>query len=335
MAFIEGTEGADALTGSDAEIDSIHGLGGDDVLDGRGEWDELFGGAGDDLLYGRTGDDHLYGGEGNDILWGGGGMDTLTGGEGDDVLRGGSGDDLYADLQPGDTIIESDTGGYDSVFVRSWSVRLHANVESLFLVSEDGTYVSGHGNALDNYISLDSNGSGAAYGLAGDDTVFTNWGGVSLYGGAGNDFVGSRGSSELYGGSGNDHVSLGGDGDVGSGGGGDDSFELSYFDPEDVGTGDRQITDFDARFEDVVISDLTGALTSVGGGRLATRYFFAADGAAATAQTENHHYIFDRSSGQLYYDADGTGAEAQFQIAVINVVNGEFGARNLLLSDFG
>lgn len=77
---LEGTQGADSLTGG----------AGNDVLLGYGGDDFLFGGAGDDLLYGGTGQDRLFGGAGEDHLYAGpSGGSRLSGGPGDDRLYGG------------------------------------------------------------------------------------------------------------------------------------------------------------------------------------------------------------------------------------------------------
>lgn len=35
------------------------------------------------------------------------------------------------------------------------------------------------------------------------------------------------------------------------------------------------------------------------------------------AKTADHHLIYDKASGALYYDADGVGGAAQVQIAVL------------------
>ncbi|MEO2219918.1 calcium-binding protein, partial [Chromobacterium vaccinii] len=71
----------------------IHGLEGNDTLNGGYLADSLYGDAGQDLLNGNDGNDSLYGGDGNDTLNGGNGNDLLEGGDGDDVLNGESGAD--------------------------------------------------------------------------------------------------------------------------------------------------------------------------------------------------------------------------------------------------
>jgi Ca2+-binding RTX toxin-like protein len=70
---------------------TVHGLGGDDVIDASGVAAgsillTLDGGEGDDVLIGGAGDDVLLGGAGDDVLLGGPGTDTLDGGPGDNVV---------------------------------------------------------------------------------------------------------------------------------------------------------------------------------------------------------------------------------------------------------
>jgi Ca2+-binding RTX toxin-like protein len=81
----------------------VLGLGGDDVLSGRGGADTggehelflgLFGGGGRDRLIGGSRGDTLVGGGGADALVGRGGADILVGRAGRDVLKGGGGGDL-------------------------------------------------------------------------------------------------------------------------------------------------------------------------------------------------------------------------------------------------
>lgn len=73
---VEGTEGADTLSGS-RQADLIVGGDGDDILSGESGRDFLIGGDGDDNLSGEKGRDTLEGGSGDDLLHGGGGRDVF------------------------------------------------------------------------------------------------------------------------------------------------------------------------------------------------------------------------------------------------------------------
>ena len=99
--------GGDTLTGTDANIDILLGLGGTDTLSGKDNDDTLFGGNSNDTLFGGAGDDYLSGGDGADLL---------NGGTGADVMRGGAGADSFIWLTAAES--KSTVGGvtsYDTV----------------------------------------------------------------------------------------------------------------------------------------------------------------------------------------------------------------------------
>jgi serralysin len=322
MAIIEGTEGPDVLAGTD-ESDTIYGYGGDDVLNGRDGIDILYGGAGNDDLEGKSGSDNLYGGDGDDILEGARGFDILDGGAGADVLRGGLDHDRYLNVQADDTIIELVGGGTDTVEAFGWDVRLRAHVENLIL---GGTNVTGWGNAETNVMDSHSEEGGALYGLAGSDWLTAHRAGIALYGGSGDDVLQGVGATEMHGGSGRDYIRLHDDGDVATGGGGVDTFVLVFNDSD---ASARHITDFDARTEEISIIDNSGLFEAFGSGPTGAQYFYSGEGAGAVAQTADHYFVFDRSSGALYYDPDGNGATTQIQIAWIELAAGELRGRNI------
>ena len=92
----------------------------------------VIGGAGNDLIIGSPFADVLYGGGGNDTLWGGAGDDFLVGGPGHDLLFGQDGDDtLSSDDGESDTL---DGGaGTDTAFIdQPPIVDQLSNVESTF-----------------------------------------------------------------------------------------------------------------------------------------------------------------------------------------------------------
>lgn len=79
----------------DAYDRSLEGTDGADRLTGSGQADLIAGGDGNDALSGGRGNDRLIGGDGDDTLNGQRGQDILDGGSGDNVLRGGGGDDVF------------------------------------------------------------------------------------------------------------------------------------------------------------------------------------------------------------------------------------------------
>ena len=96
-------------TAREANIETIHAGGGDDIVDlTSADYTiggvTVDGGAGNDVLWGNAGADRLTGEDGNDILFGGAGNDTLNGGAGADLfqyVKNGGGNDVIEDFQPG------------------------------------------------------------------------------------------------------------------------------------------------------------------------------------------------------------------------------------------
>ncbi len=144
MAFINGSDGGDTLTGTldgdhivgGAGNDAINGSNGDDLIEGGDDDDQLTGGVGDDTVLGGDGNDFLSGGPGDDVMDGGAGHDnffddngsgTMIGGSGNDsfevwttgnaaetvVVDGGAGDDRLDLLVYGPHLIQADMGDGD------------------------------------------------------------------------------------------------------------------------------------------------------------------------------------------------------------------------------
>ena len=102
---INGGNGADLLTGTNAD-ERIDGGNGADTLSGGQGADTLIGGNGADSLDGGAGADSLSGDNGADILKGGAGSDVLSGGNGGDtfVFGAGSGHDIVTDFANSDQV---------------------------------------------------------------------------------------------------------------------------------------------------------------------------------------------------------------------------------------
>jgi Ca2+-binding RTX toxin-like protein len=89
----------------------VDGGEGDDAIDGGAGGDTLSGGEGNDTLSGREGPDVMDGGAGNDSVAGNDGDDEVTGGPGADALLGGENDDvLRADDDEADTNLNGGPG---------------------------------------------------------------------------------------------------------------------------------------------------------------------------------------------------------------------------------
>jgi len=152
------------------------------------------GSTGDDTLNGGLGDDTLNGNAGIDALNGNEGNDTLDGGTGADVMAGGDGDDTYHIDDAGDVVIETLTGGNDTVVVNSdWTAG--NNIENIRLTGTGHTAI---GNGENNILSGE-NGDDTFDGGDGDDTEIGNDGDDHLISGSGSDtLVGGSGDDSYH-----------------------------------------------------------------------------------------------------------------------------------------
>ncbi len=328
-----GGDGDDILNGG-AGNDFLFGNDGDDTLSGNGGNDALWGGNGNDTLAGGPGDDtyhvddagdvitesagegfdtvyasigipvpdhvealvltgdgdiDLSGQQGDNALTGNAGDNLLDGGRGWDKLAGGTGDDTYLVDQMGDVLTEGANAGIDEVQALV-SYALGLNLENLAL-GDGGGNLDGTGNALAN--ALTGNG-----------------GMNTLDGGDGNDILwGMAGDDVLKGGNGNDELHGGLGADLLTGGAGNDRFVFDT-DPGIGGNADW-ITDFVKGDQLVLDDDVFAGIGAAGA--LDTAYFRA--GAHVTALDGDDHVLYDTASGNLYYDADGSGFDAAVLVA--------------------
>ncbi|WP_459748294.1 beta strand repeat-containing protein, partial [Pseudomonas sp. 3A(2025)] len=204
MAVINGTAGADKLTGTN-EDDEIKALAGNDVITGSAGADKIDGGAGVDTvdysasaaginvdvragagLAGRGGDSEGDILTGIESVIGTAFNDTFTSGPDSRAtpirFEGGAGNDIYY-INNGatPTIIELANGGDDEVrvsVINPSGTILAANVERLTYIGDKA--FRGYGNDSDNIIT----------GGSGNDTLFGGGGADQFIGGAGNDTAG-------------------------------------------------------------------------------------------------------------------------------------------------
>jgi len=329
-SVIFGTEGNDSLAGTEGS-DTIDGLGGNDVIEGLDGNDSLNGGEGNDTLDGGFGANTLDGGNGHDelragsagfstsgesdLLIGGAGSDTLRGGYGVDTLDGGTGDDTYYVLE--NDFLPADPGGIDWVVSIDTNWTLGDGFENLRTISSDppenssaATFLAG--NELNNVIDGGEMGFGRIEGRGGNDTLSGSGRGYSsdIDGGAGNDllFGGAIGDT-LNGSDGNDTLHGSFDVDTMTGGSGADHFVL---DP-----GSSFVTDFVPGIDQLQIDGQVFAGVGSSGNYAATDgRFYAAAGATAAHDTSDR-LVYDTTTGELRYDADGTGAGAAVLVATL------------------
>ena len=267
-----------------------------------------------------VGSDHL-GATGNALantLRGNAGNNLLDGKAGIDVLDGGEGSDLYliasASDHPAAEIADSGTSGNDEVrFAATTASTLtlfagDRGIERVVIGSGLGAVASSSGTAalnvdaaaVDNALAILGNaGANILTGTAHADTISGGGGADRLLGGGGDD--------RLLGGAGNDSL---------TGGAGADRFVL---DQALSATSNRDLlTDFLPDSDTIELS--LAVFRALGGtpGVLSAEQFWSGAG-VTRAHDASDRLIYNTTTGDLYYDADGSGSGAAVAIAVIGV----------------
>jgi Ca2+-binding RTX toxin-like protein len=215
----------------------------------------------------------------DDVMKGLGGNDTIKGGGGNDRLDGGAGNDkVYGD-------------------------------------SDDDRVIGSTGN---DYVHGGS-GNDRAYGSFGNDRVYGSSGHDTVDGGSGNDWVyGDSGNDRVSGSSGDDVVNGGSGNDRLYGGSGSDAFVFNTR----LGTAstDRQVS-FDTVVDFKVSDDSflldNAVFRKLGSGTAANptelnAEFFTSSG---RARERDDYLIYNKKTGVLTYDADGSGRGAAVEFA--------------------
>jgi Ca2+-binding RTX toxin-like protein len=342
---LNGYGGSDTLIGGAGDDQFVGDSGFDHPPVDPGN-DRISGGGGNDEISGEEGNDWLDGGTGNDLLWGGdeadsfvftaapgsanadGVADFVSGtdkvvldgtvhsnsgpsgsfGTGDGRFFAGAGANSGQDAS--DRVVYNTTTGqlwYDADGNGSGGSQLIATLEGApgFTATDialiDGSGASGTGSVINGTDGNDTlaggDGNDTIHGFDGDDTVT---------GGAGNDSI--RGNADLdwlEGGLGNDSV---------DGGGGQDSFVF-----REAGAANADVlSNFASNWDDLRL-DLA-AFSSLGGtGSFASgdARFHAAAGANA-GHDANDRVVYNTTSGELWYDADGDGTGTAQLIATLS-----------------
>jgi len=317
---------------------AVHLSSGIQIVDPRDKAISLKGTAGNDQYIGTAFNDTFEGSVGADILNGGDGIDyvsfanakagvtaSLAGGSGGDAagdtyisiegllgssfddffigsglasLKGGLGNDVY-DIRAGGVFEEAANGGRDTVIVGgSYALKADAQVEVLTL-SGVSSKTSAHltGSTIANEI-VGHAGKNTLKGLGGNDAIGALSGDDRIYGDAGNDTLsGGSGNDKLYGGSGRDAF-------------------LFDTKPNKSGNVDR-IVDFNPKYDSIRLENKVFTKLSKGSDKGVK---FKADMFVngAKAQDREDRIVYDRKSGAIYYDQDGTGSKAQVKIATLS-----------------
>jgi len=307
LAIAEGTVIENAATGAGADhlvgntgANRLFGGGGADLMEGREGDDRLFGQAGDDRILGGEGADIVQGQAGRDVLFGEGGSDTLRGGGNYDELSGGSGADLLYgnngnDTLDGDADADRLFGGAGRDVLRGGEGddHLFGGDHRDWLFGELGSDTLQGGDGDDELDGGD--GADLLLGQIGDDVLLGGNQSDILDGGVGDDrLFGGDGDDLLKGGYGNDWL---------EGGAGVDRFVFTAFGYPQADT----VADF-GEGDTIWLDSRRFNLTT---GELAPEMF--ALGSVAT--TESHRIVYDATTGQLWFDSDGSGSGAMRPIA--------------------
>ncbi|MEP0322943.1 calcium-binding protein [Bauldia litoralis] len=335
---IYGGDGADTIDG-EAGSDSLYGGGGNDELFSRlgdgpasGYQEALDGGAGTDFAFvnrsdktrsltldladstvatslgdGTTivnieriefrsgsGNDNLTGGDLGDIILGNGGRDLISGRAGNDTLAGGDGLDIIDGGNGNDDIDGGD--GID------------------FLSGDAGN------DALDGGAGADLMDGGA-----GNDTLNGGSNGDNLGGGSGNDILngnggadivdGGAGNDTIQGGSGRDTIDGEGGNDIINGGRGRDSLtggdgaDIFVFDEAAKKSNRDSIEDFVVKVDTIQLDN--AIFTKLKAGALKKKTFEV----GSEADDRKDRIIYDKDTGDLYYDKNGSKSGGMTKIA--------------------
>ena len=132
---------------------------------------------------GITGTARLTGNSASNTLIGSTKNDVLNGSTGADLLIGGLGNDLYYIDNAGDSILENEAEGTDTVYSTTATYTLGSDIENLTL---QGTVINGTGNELNNSITGNASNN-ILDGGDGNDRLNGGAGIDTLIGGLGND----------------------------------------------------------------------------------------------------------------------------------------------------
>ena len=303
--------------------------------------------------HGATTAINLTGNEYANILYGNAGVNRLFGGDGADVMLGFGGDDVFFVNSADDVVGENVGGGSDIVFSYV-SYALAAGSEVEILSTNDNSATTAldlTGNDLANtlYGNAGANrldgGAGAdlLVGLGGNDVYVVDtasdlvseavgggydvvYAGLSYTLAAGYevevlsvndhgattaiDFTGNEFANGLYGNAGDNVLDGKGGSDALLGFGGADTFAFTTA----LGAGNVDVLgDFLSATDKIALDD--AIFTQIGGlGALGAGAFVTGTG----AQDGNDRIVYNSTTGQLFYDADGSGGSAQVLFATLN-----------------
>jgi len=294
----------------------------------------------------------LVGNELGQEIYGNAGANFLQGGGGTDYLVGLGGNDVYFIAGPGDNVVESAGGGTDIIYTPGdYTMIGGVHVELLASSNQAGTNAQTlignefdqtiYGNAGANFIE-GGGGTDTLVGLAGNDVYVVDSAGdyVAESAGGGRDVVYAKASytlaagqeievlsttsqsgttaidltgnnlaNALYGNAGANVLNGGAGGDYLQGFGGADSFAFTTA----LGGGNVDtLADFVSGTDKILLDHAVFAGLSLGA--LSANAFVA----GTQAGDADDRIVYNSATGQLFFDADGSGAGAQVLFATLD-----------------
>jgi Ca2+-binding RTX toxin-like protein len=331
---VQGTAGNDSLTGTEGN-DTISGLAGNDTINALGGDDTLDGGAGVDNLNGGLGND-TYIVTAGDVLSDAGGMDLVqssvdwvladglenltltgtgnvaaTGNNGANLLVGNSGNNFFNPRGGDDTI--QGGGGNDTIRLGGGGVPSYG---IKVINGGAGFDTLDFGGFARSAIQVDLAAAGGVItgggDLASSATLFSI---EQVIGDGFNDRLGgSAGAEVLNGGGGNDTIDGRGGNDTLIGGLGADTF---VFDTAPASSNADQVTDFVSATDRLNLDNFVLTELGADGKFVAGDGRFAAGAGFTSGRDASDRIVYDTTTGNLYYDADGNGAGAAQLVATL------------------
>ncbi|MBJ6125431.1 calcium-binding protein [Microvirga splendida] len=168
-------------------------------------------------------------------------------------------------------------------------------------------------------ISLDSDGN--AVGTSSADTITGNSRTNIIDARGGNDTVRGGGRADLIdGGTGNDRIFGDGGNDVMSGGAGRDTmtggsgYDFFAFESRASRSTIDVVTDFSVKYDTIMLWKGIFKVAASSNGVMSSAAFWA----GSKAHDSNDRIIYNKGTGALLYDPDGTGSKAAVQFATLD-----------------
>ena len=267
--------------------DKIEGGLGRDIEVGLDGNDLLFGYKKSDIsgLGAKDGADQLLGGRGNDKIYGGAGGDYIHGEWDNDTLYGENGNDLMyggygADVMSGGKGNDILYGGSETKPRGNW----FGEALTLEWDGTTGKVITPEAWTIAGEAQADDKSNDRMSGGDGNDSLWGQGGNDKLYGGFGKDFL--------------------------TGGSGKDSF---VFDTKLGSTNIDRVADFSVK-DDTILLDRDAFVKAGKVGDLSAKAFHI----GPRAQDALDRIIYDKASGKLWYDADGSDSGKAVQFALLD-----------------